>query len=329
MNSGIEQFMRKKKETFIQKLQSGFITAILVCLMFFWVQGFTNASGLRFVQISDDHFLENGANTTFKMIAESPRLLDDAIEQTNEIPNVDFVMFTGDLIDKPFEKELHAVLPHLAKLNAPWYFAFGNHDVCVGGYLTKDVYLSILRENNPNFTFKKPYYSFVPKKGYKVIVLDSIIDTSITSNGNIYEEELKWLDEELAKSKKDIVLIFEHVPIVEPFSSPNHRLKNDTVVRETIEKYKNPIGVFTGHYHASKVIQHNNVLYVNSPALVSYPNAFRQVDITERGRKVIFSLKFKETRLTNVQKLAKLLVFSSSLYTGDEQDQNGTFIIKR
>lgn len=321
--------MKRKKQTFIQKLQSWFTTALLVCLMFFWVQGYTNASGLRFVQISDDHFLENGSNTTFKMIAESPKLLDDAIEQTNEIPNVDFVIFTGDLIDKPFEKELHAVLPHLAKLNAPWYFAFGNHDVCVGGYLTKEVYLSILRENNPNFTFKKPYYSFVPKKGYKVIVLDSIIDTEITSNGNIYEEELIWLDEELANSKKDIVLIFEHVPVEEPFNSPNHRLKNEAAVKAVIEKYKNPIGVFTGHYHATKIIQRENVLYVNSPALVSYPNAFRQVDISEHGKKVIFTLKFKETRLTNVQKLAKLLVFSSNLYTGEEQDRDATYIIKR
>ena len=101
------------------------------------------------------------------MIAESPRLLDDAISQINATPNIDFVMFTGDLIDKPFEKELHAILPHLSQINAPWYFAFGNHDVCIGGYLTKKVYFDILREVNPNFNYDKPYYSFVPKKVIK------------------------------------------------------------------------------------------------------------------------------------------------------------------
>ncbi len=56
------------------------------------------------------------------MIGESPRLLDDAIEQINEQNDLDFVMFTGDLIDKSFEKELRAVLPHVEKLNTPWYF---------------------------------------------------------------------------------------------------------------------------------------------------------------------------------------------------------------
>ncbi len=321
--------MRRKKESFISKLKNGIFTVLLVCVMLFWVQGYTNASSLKFVQLSDTHFLENGANTTFKMIAESPKLLDDAVAQVNDIPNVSFVMFTGDLIDKAFEKELHAVLPHVQKLHTPWYFAFGNHDPMYGGYLSKNLYLKILRENNPNFTFEKPYYSFVPKKGYKVIVLDSIIDNEWTAQGYIYPEQLEWLDKELENSQKDIVLIFGHVPIVEPFTSPNHRMRNAEQVKAIIEKYKNPIGVFTGHYHATKITQNNNVLYVSSPALVSYPNAFRVITITEKKNKVIFNFEFKETRLKNVQKLARMLVFASTLYSGEEQDQNGTFEIKR
>ena len=91
--------MRHKKESFLSKLKNAIVTLLLTCVMLFWVQGYTNASGLRFVQVSDSHFLNNGANTTFKMIAESRKLLDDAVEQINSTPNVDFVMFTGDLID--------------------------------------------------------------------------------------------------------------------------------------------------------------------------------------------------------------------------------------
>ena len=321
--------MRRKKETFLSKLKNTVTTLLLTCVMLFFVQGYTNASNLRFVQVSDTHFLNNGANTTFKMIAESPKLLDDAIDQINTTPNVDFVMFTGDLIDKPYEIELQAVLPHVKKLNYPWYFAFGNHDICVGGYLTKSLYLSILRKNNSNFTFTTPYYSFVPKQGFKAIVLDSIIDDEITSNGYIYKEQLDWLDAELKKSQKDVVLIFMHVPLVEPFSSNDHLLRNSNEVRKVIEKYKNPIGVFSGHYHATKVMQVNNVLYVSSPALVSYPNAFRIIDVTVKKNKVTFNLKFKETGLVNIQKLAKLMVFASSIYSGEEKDQTGIYEIKR
>ena len=308
---------------------SGMFTIILAGLLV-WGYECCNASDLKFAQVSDVHFSTRNVNTTFKLTAESPRLLDDVVSQINETPDIDFVMFTGDLIDKSYEKELTAVLPHVEKLKYPWYFVFGNHDPCVGGYLTKKLYIDILRNHNKNFTTTKPYYSFVPQKGYKVIGLDSIIDTRITSNGQIDAEQLKWLDEELKNSKKDIVLIFLHVPVVEPFPSETHRLLNAGEVQAVIEKYSNPIAVFQGHYHANKITQHNNVLYVSSPALVSYPNAFRIISIKNEKKKVIFDIQQRDTRLENVRTLAKMMVFSSKLYTGDAKDQNGVYeIIKK
>lgn len=323
-----KKIKKKQKESMLSRAISGMFTFILAGVMVYGLQCYS-ASDLKFVQISDVHFSTRNVNTSFKLTAESGKILDDVIDQVNNIPDVNFVMFSGDLIDKPFEKELQAVLPHVEKLKYPWYVLFGNHDVCVGGYLTKSLYFDIISNHNENFNFKKPYYSFVPRKGYKVIVLDTIIDTRITSNGNIYPEELKWLDEELEKSKKDIVLIFMHVPITEPFPSEGHRLLNAGAVQAIIEKYKNPIGVFQGHYHASRITQKGNVLYVNSPALVSYPNAFRVVTIKKERKKVVFDIRQKNTRETNIRNLAKMMVFSSSLYTGEEKDQNGVYEIKR
>jgi len=318
----------KKKETLFSRVLSGIFTIILTGIMVYGLQCYS-ASDLKFAQVSDAHFSTRNVNTSFKLIAESPKLLDDAIAQINETPNIDFVMFTGDLIDKSYEKELSAFLPHVEPLKYPWYMAFGNHDICVGGYLTKSLYLDIISKHNKNFNFKTPYYSFVPRKGYKVIVLDTIIDTRITSNGNIDAEQVKWLDQELNKSKKDIVLIFMHVPIIEPFPSAGHKLLNAGEVQTVIEKYKNPIGVFQGHYHANKITQRGNVLYVSSPSLVSYPNAFRIISIKKDRKKVVFDIKQKDTRETNVRNLAKMMVFSSNLYTGDEEDQNGIYEIKK
>lgn len=320
---------KTKKEGFFTKLTNALITICLTAGMLWGLQAYSGATSLKFAQVSDVHFLENGSNTTFKMIGESPRLLDDAIEQINEQNDLDFVMFTGDLIDKSFEKELRAVLPHVQKLNTPWYFAFGNHDRCVGGYLTTEVYLKMLNEVNKNYKFKKAYYSFEPKKSYKVIVLDDIITNEITSNGFIDDAQLKWLKNELDKSKNDTVLIFMHVPLIEPFASPNHKLRNASQVIKLIESYKNPIGVFQGHYHATKVTQHDNVLYVSTPALVSYPNAFRVVNVTNYNDKTVFELNWHETREKTIQKMAKLLVFTGSIYAGDAKDQTGVYEIKK
>lgn len=319
---------RPQKDNFMKKFVNAVITICLTAGMLWGLQAYSTSTGLKFVQLSDVHFLENGSNTTFKMIGASPQLLDDAVNQINEQENLDFVMITGDLIDKPFEKELKAVLPYLEKLNSPWYFAFGNHDRCVGGYLTTDVYMKMLSEANSNYEFKRPYYSFEPKKGYKVIVLDDIITSEITSQGYIGDEQLKWLKKELDKSKKDIVLIFMHVPLTEPFASPNHRLRNASAITDLIESYKNPIGVFQGHYHAAKVTQHDNVLYVNTPALVSYPNAFRLINVRKSADKAIFELNWLETREKTIQKMAKMLVFSGGIYTGEEKDRQGIYEVK-
>ena len=320
---------KPKSEGFFTKVVNTVITLCLTVGMLLGLQACsgTNLNSLKFVQLSDVHFLENGQNTTFKMTGESPRLLDDAIAQINEKNDIDFVMITGDLIDKSFEKELTAVLPYLEKLNAPWYFGFGNHDRCVGGYLTTAVYMDMLKSANPNYDFKKPYYSFIPKKHFKVIVLDDIITDEITSNGFMDEEQMKWLKKELDSSKNDIVLIFVHIPVIEPFASPSHKLRNASALKALIESYKNPIGVFQGHYHAAKIIQHDNVLYVNSPALVSYPNAFRTITVTNNKDKVTFDFEWNETRETTIQKMAKLLVFGTLIYTGEEKDQKGTYEI--
>lgn len=318
-----------KKETPLTKIKNWTISVILAVLMFFGLQSYSNTESLKFVQLSDVHFYTGENNTTYKMIAESSRLLDDAINQINVIPNVSFVMFTGDQIDKPFEKELSAFLPHTEKLNIPWYFAFGNHDTMYGGYLTPSLYMQLVNKYNKNYKFTKTYYSFVPQKGFKVIVLDSIIRDRLTSNGRIGETQLAWLDNELKNSQKDTVLIYTHVPVLEPYNSPNHRLLDADKVENILNKYKNPIAIFQGHYHAARIVQKGNILYVTCPSVVSYPNAFKVVTVTNLKNKVIFNIENKETRLKNVQKLAKILVFGTTIYTGEEKDQNAVITIEK
>lgn len=302
---------------------------LLAGAMFLGLQCYSGITSLKFAQVSDVHFYTGQDNTTFKMRAESGKLLDDAIAQINETQNVSFVMFTGDQIDYPYEKELSAFLPYIEKLNAPWYFTFGNHDTMIGGYLNPTLYMHLVNKYNKNYHFEKTYYSFVPQKGYKAIVLDSIIRDHLTSNGRIGEEQLLWLDNELKNSKKDTVLIFIHVPIIEPYNSPNHRLLDADKVQEVLNKYKNPILVFQGHYHGAKITQMDNILYVSCPSLVSYPNAFRMITVSNFRKKIVVNIENKETRLKNIQKLSKILVFSHNLYTGEEKDRNATITIKK
>ena len=321
---------RKSKEKFMTKLINGISIILLSCVMFLGLKVYS-ASGdnLTFAQISDAHYSSSTTNTSYRLTAESGELLADAIVQVNETPNVDFVMFTGDMINTPYQKELIKFLPYANQLKAPWYAVYGNHDICIGGFLSKRLYLDILQSHNKNFNFSKPYYSFSPKKGYKVIGLDTIIDTRITANGQIDANQLKWLDKELYKSKNDVVLIFMHGPLVEPIHSQGHATLNADEVLKVINKYKNPIAIFSGHYHTTKITQLGNVLHVSTPSLVSYPNAFRIVKINNQKKKVIFDIYFKETRFSDVQKRAKMMAFGSKTYYGADSDRSGTYVIDK
>ncbi|HNW26542.1 MAG TPA: metallophosphoesterase [Candidatus Gastranaerophilaceae bacterium] len=320
---------KRKKESFFKKLTNSLFVVFLAAVIFCGLQVMASADNLSFVQISDAHFSTAKTNTSYRLLAESGEVLEDAINQVNETPNVDFVMFTGDMINTAYEKQLMQFLPYANKLKCPWYAVFGNHDISIGGYLSKQLYLDILKSHNKNFIFSKQYYSFSPKKGYKVIALDCIIDDRITANGQINEEQLRWLDKELSKSKKDTVLIFLHMPLVEPLNSPNHRILNTDETLAIIEKYKNPIAIFSGHYHATKITQKDNVLHVSTPSLVSYPNAFRLVRIHKQKNKVIFDIYLKETRYKDVQKRAKMMIFGANKYYGADEDRNSTFIIEK
>ena len=320
---------RKQKENFMSGLKNWLISILLAVAMFYGLQCYSSTNSLKFAQVSDAHFYTGQNNTTYKMIGRSSELLDDAIEQINETPNVSFVMFTGDLIDKAYEKELSAFLPHLDNLKYPWYFAFGNHDTMIGGYLNPSLYMQLVNKYNKNYKFEKTYYSFVPQKGFKAIVLDTIIRDRLTSNGQVGEEQLAWLDNEIKNSPKDVILIYMHVPVIEPFNSPNHRLLDADKVQEILKKYKNPIALFQGHYHGAKISQDGNILYVSCPSMVTYPNAFRMITVNNYRNRVVFNIEDKETRLKDVQKLAKLLIFSSSFYIGEEKDRNIVITIKK
>ena len=318
----------RHKESTASKVKNWIITLFLAFVMFYGLQSYS-ASSLKFAQVSDVHFSTGTSNTTYKLTGESPKLFEDAVKQINETPDINFVMFTGDQIDKSFEQELTAFLEYAEKLIYPWYTIFGNHDTCIGGFLTPEVYLKLVKSHNSNFEFTTPYYSFIPQKGYKVIVLDTIIRDRLTANGYMSEEQIQWLNNQIKTSPKDTILIFMHVPIIEPFNSPNHRLLNADEVEAVLKKYKNPTAVFQGHYHASKITRKDNILYVSTPALVSYPNAFRIITVTNYRNRTVFDIQTKDTRLTNLQKLAKIMVFGSVIYSGEEKDQNGIYIIKK
>lgn len=312
----------------MKKNLGNLLVAFVVAIFIFIFNNLPSKSDtLKFVQLSDIHYSAIRPDNAYKALSRSKDLINDAVNQINGIPNVDFVIVTGDGIDAPLESSANDLFGYLNKLKYPWYYAIGNHDTAESATLNKKRFIEMLQQNNPSFKFDKAYYSFVPKHGFKVIVLEG--DDEGSCNGFIPPEELQWLDSELESAKHDIVLIFLHFPLLEPFPSTNHRILDSDEFYAVLNKYKNPIGIFTGHYHTTKITRVNNIIHVSTPALVGYPNAFRLVSVTNYRHKAIFDFYFYETKLKDVQQKAKLQLFGSSSYYGTEKDRSTTIVIDK
>jgi len=281
---------------------------------------------LDLIQISDTH-ISDRADTTYKALGSSEALLEDAIKQINNIIGLDFVLFTGDMVDSASYENYYKYYSILSKLKYPSLNAFGNHDF--SGEMTKEEVLETVKKYNPNYTFSDSYYAFSPKTDYRIIVLDATIKDRITSNGELSEEQLSFLDRELKDNQDKIVVIAMHHPSVEPFIAKEHSMVNANKFNEILIKYKNPIVVLTGHYHAAKIRRIGNIVFVSTPAMVTYPMAFRHIKIVNYKDRVQYNFDFIETKLTDVKEQNRQSVISYGTLAGYEKDRNLSFTYKK
>lgn len=319
---------KKKRESFFSKIVNFTLTILIACAIGSQVCTAAN-NNLRIAQVSDAHFSSFEENTSYKFLKKSGELLDDVIFQINTSGPYDFVMFTGDLVNYPKISELQKFTSHVNNLIYPWYAIAGNHDISIDGPLTKDKFIATLAQANDNMNQKHIYYAFTPKKGFRVICLDSIIDYKLTANGEISNEEFIWLKEELDEHEKDTIIICTHVPIIEPYSSSNHKMLNEYEVRKLLKTHKNPLIVLQGHYHCVKIRQDENMLVITSPSLVTYPNAFRVININSNKNRTLVDVYLKETNLKDIQTRSKLRLMGAEKLYGEECDRNASFELGR
>ena len=291
---------------------------------------------LNVIQISDVH-ISDREDTSYKMLSSSKELLQDAIKTVNSIAGIDFVMFTGDMVDIATAESYNSFFTLLSELDYPSLNAFGNHDsaVCISGSdectqgLKIDEVLEFVKKCNPNYMFNDTYYAFTPKTDFRIVVLDTVIRDEVTSNGYLTDEQLAFLDNELSQNQDKVVVIFQHHPPLEPFKSDDHSIKNADKYLEIVRKYKNPIFIFSGHYHATKITKEKNIVFVSTPSLVSYPNSFRQFKITNYRDRTEFKTEILETNLKDVQERAKLSTIAATTFYGTQKDRDISFLIRK
>ena len=154
-----------------------------------------------------------------------------------------------------------------------FYAALGNHD-------------------DPTQRFYKPfnmngerYYSFRPKQGVRLFALDSNL---------MDQQQLEWLEKELAASGSDWKICFFHHP---PYSSGQHG--SNVILREQIEPLFVRYGVrvvFTGHEHFYERIkpQKGITYFVAGSSAKLRRGDIRRSDLTAKGLDDVYTFMLVE-----------------------------------
>ena len=218
---------------------------------------------IQFGIITDVHYADCDARGT-RNYRDSKDKMRDAIDAFSKHKPA-FCVCLGDLIDGPTKstpeiesQNLSSIKSEFDRLAVPHKYVLGNH--CVS-QLTKKQFLDGVKQ-------PKSYFSF-DQGGFHFVVLDACFrkDGVSYDAGNfvwtdtfITEPQQKWLAEDLAKTKKKVI-VFCHQRL-DLADTHDGAVKNASSIRTILEESGRVIGVFMGHSHVNELNRIKEIPYV-------------------------------------------------------------------
>ncbi len=241
-----------------------------------------NAKMTEFVQVTDLHFAQNEV---------SIENFDTLINFINKkLKDAEFVVFTGDNIDKANKNTLVEFLKMCKKLNKPYYIEIGNHDCFKSQHLDKVTYAKLVGQYSNQ---KNKDFNFVVKRGDLVFIfIDGMKEVIPARSGYFKEAQLAWLDTQLTKYKGKKVIIFQHFPLINEREKSSHNLYMAQNYWDVLSKHDNVKAIFSGHYHLAREEKINGVLHTVTPPAKNPDRTIRYivVDDTKKQFEVYSSL---------------------------------------
>lgn len=185
-----------------------------------------------------------------------------------------FVIELGDFVDTladskdPLEN-LNEVESVYSSFRGPKYHVLGNHDF---DNIERDVFLDSI--TNTRIPMGETYYSF-DSGGIHCVVLDA--DYTVAEphlpfdlqdpndpfwtwkDAWVPEEQLAWLEMDLARSNRPTV-VFTH-QVVHRDTTEDHTIKNADALRAILEEDGQVVAVFSGHDHRGEMAVRNGIHY--------------------------------------------------------------------
>ena len=218
-----------------------------------------NAKDIRFIQISEAKYSAQNDNNN----------LDKVIKDINKQKNIDFVIFTGDNIERPSQENLTAFVSAVKKLKVPYYVVIGDKDVNKHKDLSKKQYTKFLRKHVRKYKPDSPNYVF-EKQGIVFMVVDGSKDVIPSTNGFYKDDVLEWVDANLDLYSKKPVIIFQHFPLIPPENRESYITFKPEKYLEMLKNHKNVKAVISGHFGIDKEETVDGIVHISSGSVPGY-----------------------------------------------------------
>lgn len=205
---------------------------------------------------------------------------DNTVKQVNAL-KPDFIITGGDNVkDARKQRESYAdslynlYLAQIKRFDRPVYSGLGNHEIFGVANPVADpgskMYGKKMYESKIG-----PAYSSFTHKGWKFFMLDNIKDVGRRYVGNISDEQMAWLQKELAATDPSTpIVVIGHIPFISSMKQfqlgslaptpDNDGVSNSVEFFKLFEKHNLKL-VLQGHFHFFEVLYANDCHYIVSP----------------------------------------------------------------
>ncbi len=269
---------------------------------------------IKLAHITDTHVTFVGKNGT-ALKEESFDIFRDIIDQVNNMPDIDFILFGGDNINNsdPGTEGFDEFMKIVSGVRVPYFAQFGNREVSPippGIALSKEQYAG--RMKGHGLDSGRYSWNVSPVSGLRILGLDTTIEGH--DNGEITKEGVNWIKEQISKYPDDKIITLSHHLLLPTWGNRNipkwrkkYLLKNYQEVNALLGSAPQVKACLTGHHHISKIQTVEGLHYIASPATVQYPHAFRTITINDNEAK----LEFHQVRDKRIVELGKSNLLTS------------------
>ncbi len=225
----------------------------------------TEAKEIKFAVLSDTNISLTKGIINDNGLTNSINYLQHAVYDLNKSENK-FVIFTGNVTDKPDKSNLVIFAKIINKLRKPNYVIIGNQDVAQVSDLSKKEFFRLVNKFSHNRIRKVPTIKRVGGD-FVFIYMDGINQFIPGYAGKFTEGDLIWLNKNLKKYKNKKVVIIQHFPLITNQKTSGFNTINIDNYLRILSKHNNIFAIISGHSKVDEEIFKDGIYHISVPSL--------------------------------------------------------------